>query len=294
VAGLDVGGLSAQQAESELRSAIARPVGLRGRGQTLLVDPGSLARPRIRRAVRRALHADVGQAIRLHVEVWRARVSAYATIVDRRVCARPMDAKVLGLHALRPRISRARLGCRIVPGFLERVLARRLRGLDRSLIRVPTERLAPPSRARTSGRSSSSAGPPTASTCTGASGTSARCRWPPDERATRRRSDASPSGRRFAARGGIRPALTGPQVSSRSRPARVIPLERGGWGFLRRGSGSTERLTRHRSAIRARTDACACSRTRPNGSSGGCMSERPCSSRPPSSVARISPSAHSY
>jgi hypothetical protein len=141
--GLAVGGLSARRAESELRSAVARPLVLRARGQTLLVDPGSLARPWIRRAVRRALHADVGQVIRLRVDVWRARVSAYAMTVDRRVCARPMDAKVLGLHALRPRISRARLGCRVVPGFLERVLARRLRGLDRSLIRVPTERLRP-------------------------------------------------------------------------------------------------------------------------------------------------------
>ena len=38
-------------------------------GRPCSVDPGSLARPWIRRAVRRALHSDAGQAIRLRVDV---------------------------------------------------------------------------------------------------------------------------------------------------------------------------------------------------------------------------------
>jgi hypothetical protein len=143
VAGLGVGGLSAQRAESALRSAFAQPLRLRARGQTLLAEPNALARPRIRRAVRRALHAHAGEGVRLHVDVWRTRVRGYATTVDRHVCAPPVDAKLLGLHALRPRISRARAGCRVILASLDKALARRLRGLGRSLIQVRTKRLRP-------------------------------------------------------------------------------------------------------------------------------------------------------
>ena len=142
VAGLRVGGLSAQRAESALRSAYARGAPARA-WETLLAEPNALARPQIRRAVRGALHARAGKAVRLHVDVSRAGVGAYATAVNKRVCTPPVDAKVVGLHDLRPKISRARLGCRVVRVPLEKALARRLRGLDRSVIRVRTERLSP-------------------------------------------------------------------------------------------------------------------------------------------------------
>ena len=141
VAGVKVGGLSARWAENGLRSAFAEPLRLRARGLIWLADPSALARPRIGHAVRRALHARSGQAVGLRVDVSKARVRGYATFLDNRVCTPPVNARLLGLRALRPRISRARDGCRIVRSSLTRALIRRLGGLDRSVIRVRTERL---------------------------------------------------------------------------------------------------------------------------------------------------------
>jgi L,D-transpeptidase catalytic domain/Putative peptidoglycan binding domain len=143
VAGLKVGGLSARVAETSIRSAFGKPLRLRARGLIWLVDPSALARARVARAVRTAVRARQGQAVRLRPDVSKARVRGYVASLDRRVCARPVNAKLLGLRNLRPRISRAREGCRIIRSPLVRTLARRLRGLDRSVIRVRTVRLHP-------------------------------------------------------------------------------------------------------------------------------------------------------
>jgi hypothetical protein len=141
VAGVKIGGLSARWAQIALRSAFARPLHLRARGHVWLVDPDTFARPRVGRAVRRALNAHARQALGLRVVVRGRSVRGYAAHIDNRVCDPPVNAKLVGLRSLRPRISRARPGCHVLRGSLATALTRRLSGLDRSVIRIPRERL---------------------------------------------------------------------------------------------------------------------------------------------------------
>jgi hypothetical protein len=77
------------------------------------------------------------------VAVRMSSVRGYIARIDGRVCRPPVDAQLLGLRWRRPRISRARAGCHVVRSPLRRALVRRLRELDRSLIRVPLERVPP-------------------------------------------------------------------------------------------------------------------------------------------------------
>jgi hypothetical protein len=143
VSGALVGGLSAHWADAALRSAFAAPLRVSARGRVYLIDPQAIARPRLRKALRRALEARPGAAVRLRVRVDRRRLQASAAWFARSVCRAPVNARLLGLRHLRPRLSRARSGCRIDRERLVKQLAKRLRGLDRSVIRVRTRRLRP-------------------------------------------------------------------------------------------------------------------------------------------------------
>jgi lipoprotein-anchoring transpeptidase ErfK/SrfK len=143
VGGISVAGLTGRWAETALRSAFARPVELRARGRSWLLDPDGFARPEVYRAVRRALHARTGAAIPFQADVRAASVRRYAAVVDARVCEPPRNATLVGLHALRPRISRAHAGCRVVGPRLVRALIHRFGGLDRAAVRVPIDRVRP-------------------------------------------------------------------------------------------------------------------------------------------------------
>jgi L,D-transpeptidase ErfK/SrfK len=143
VGGVALAGLSARWAESALRSTFARPVKLWARGQSWLLDPDGFARPQVFRAVRRALHAHAGAAIPLEVDVRRASIERYAAVLNARVCERPRNARLVGLHRLRPRIGRAHAGCRVLRPRVVRALARRFGGLDRRGVRIRIERVPP-------------------------------------------------------------------------------------------------------------------------------------------------------
>jgi hypothetical protein len=143
VGGISVAGLTARWAEAALHSVYARPVELRTRGRSWLLDPDGFARPDVYRAVRRALHARAGAGIPLRVDVRAGSVRQYAAVVDARVCEPPRNARLLGLHHLRPSISRARAGCRVVRPRLSRALIRRFGGLNRTAVRVPIRRALP-------------------------------------------------------------------------------------------------------------------------------------------------------
>ena len=143
VAGAHIGGLSARWASIALRSAFAKPLRLRAHGRTWFVDPDALARPRIGQAVRRALDARPGRALGLRIAVERRRVDRYAATVAGEACRWPVPARLLGLRSLHPRISRARPGCRVRRSALGRALVRRLSGLDRSVVPIPSERIRP-------------------------------------------------------------------------------------------------------------------------------------------------------
>ena len=143
IAGAQVGGLTTRWADAAIRSAYARPLRVKLRGRTYLLEPEAFARPRVRAALRRALEARAGAAIRLEVDVRRRRITNYAAWLDRGVCDPPQNARLIGLRDLRPRLSRERTGCRVLRGRLVTELGRRLNGLDRSAVHVRVETVRP-------------------------------------------------------------------------------------------------------------------------------------------------------
>jgi hypothetical protein len=143
VAGAELGGLSARWAEVALHSAFARPLELRARGRHWLVDPDWFARADVHGAVRQALHARPHTDLRLRVAVQMKRLWRYARILDARLCGSAVNARLLGLHHLRPSIRRAHPGCHVVRSELVDVLADRLHGLRRGVVHLAVERLRP-------------------------------------------------------------------------------------------------------------------------------------------------------
>jgi hypothetical protein len=143
VSGALIGGLSARWADAALRSAFAQPLRLAARNRVYLAEPDALAHPRFRAALRRALAARPGAALRLPVHVRRPRIKGYAAWLDHTVCRPPVNARLVGLRALRPHLSRPRAGCRVEGRALARKMRKRLAGLDRSVVRVRIRRVSP-------------------------------------------------------------------------------------------------------------------------------------------------------
>jgi hypothetical protein len=143
VGGIALAGLTARWAEAALRSAFARPVELRARGRSWLLDPDAFAKPQVFKAVRRASRSRAGAALPLRVHVRRAGVRRYTTVVDARLCGPPRNARLMGLRGLRPRISRAHAGCHVERSELAAELIKRFGGLGRAAVRVPIDRIAP-------------------------------------------------------------------------------------------------------------------------------------------------------
>jgi L,D-transpeptidase catalytic domain/Putative peptidoglycan binding domain len=143
VSGIAVGEITARAAKAALRSAYARPLTLRARGRSWLLEPAGFAWPKVGEAVRRALHARPNRALSLPVRVHKGSIRRYVAVVDSRVCRPPVDSRLVGLRSLRPVISRARAGCRVSRSFLRNALAKRLRGLSRAAIRVPIVPMSP-------------------------------------------------------------------------------------------------------------------------------------------------------
>src|SRR5688572_24099192 len=111
VSGARLGGLSAEWADAALRSAFAQPLRLAARDHIYLAEPDALAHARFGAALRGALAAEPGGQLRLRVRVRSARIRAFAAWLDETVCRSPVDARLVGLRALRPELSRARAGC---------------------------------------------------------------------------------------------------------------------------------------------------------------------------------------
>jgi peptidoglycan hydrolase-like protein with peptidoglycan-binding domain len=143
VSGALVGGLSAAWANDALRSAFSNPLRVSFRGRVFLVEPNALARAHLRDAVKHALEARRGGALRLRVHVRRRPLRASVAWLERAVCRPAVNSRLIGLHDLRPRLSRERSGCRVHRGALARAFSKRLASLNRSVIHVRTRRVRP-------------------------------------------------------------------------------------------------------------------------------------------------------
>jgi lipoprotein-anchoring transpeptidase ErfK/SrfK len=106
IGGVDVGTLTADDAIAEVSAAFARPLVLLVPRHRLAPTPARLgAVALVRDAVRRALVAEAGTALKLRVRLSRRRTSAYLALVARRFDREAVDARLF-LRRLRPWVTK--------------------------------------------------------------------------------------------------------------------------------------------------------------------------------------------
>ena len=143
VAGLPVGGMTAADAAVAIQAAFDRPVKFRFRTRRWEVSPSLFgAAPYVSLAVGRALTAAPDAAVPLLVRVGRAKVSSYVGRLARRYARAPRNA-VLSLRNLRPHIAPARYGRAVRRDDMASAIARSLRSLDRTRLRLLVRRVRP-------------------------------------------------------------------------------------------------------------------------------------------------------
>jgi lipoprotein-anchoring transpeptidase ErfK/SrfK len=113
IAGVSVGGLTADEARVEVRAFFARPVRFTFRGHTRSTTPWSVgASAGVGSAIANALAAVPGQEVALSVRFDGTRLRAFVARLARAWYRRPINSRAR-LRYLRPRITRARVGYRL-------------------------------------------------------------------------------------------------------------------------------------------------------------------------------------
>jgi hypothetical protein len=110
IGGIDVGGLTADDATTAITSFFETPLPLLVTGHQIAVTPDQLgARAYAKDAVTSALAASPGTAIKLHVKTNRHKSEAFVRSLAKRFDRAPRDAK-LSLRQLRPFVTRQKRG----------------------------------------------------------------------------------------------------------------------------------------------------------------------------------------
>jgi lipoprotein-anchoring transpeptidase ErfK/SrfK len=137
IAGIHVGGLSYGPAYSAVSVEFRSPLTLKIGTQTVAVSPWALgAKPFIGPAVRRALSAKPGTAVKMAVDVQRAAVENYVSNLATRFDRTVSDAKVV-LKSLRPVVIPEVQGSAIQQSASLKALVLALQRNQRSAIDVP-------------------------------------------------------------------------------------------------------------------------------------------------------------
>jgi lipoprotein-anchoring transpeptidase ErfK/SrfK len=136
IAGLDVGGLTPDEAYVEVQAFFSRPLALLVGKRRLAVSPARLGGvPYVRTAVARARAAAPGTAVELAVAVRGASTRSYVAGLARRFDRKPVDARLV-LRAFRPVITSERPGRSLDRALATRALVRALRTHRRSALRL--------------------------------------------------------------------------------------------------------------------------------------------------------------
>jgi len=113
IAGVSVGGLTADEARATVRSFFVRPVTFTFRGRTKTSTPWWVgASAGVESAIANALAADPGQAVALPVRFDRTKLRAFVARLARAWYRPPVNSRAR-LSYLRPTITRARVGYRL-------------------------------------------------------------------------------------------------------------------------------------------------------------------------------------
>jgi lipoprotein-anchoring transpeptidase ErfK/SrfK len=142
-AGVRLGGLTRAQAEERLAASLARPVVLAFRGETWRFAPQTLgASADVESAVRAALRAPEGAAVRVDIAVGQKRLRAWGKRFSRGFDSTATNARIV-LRGLRPRATRSSFGREVYDSALRTTITSQLRSNDRDRIAVPVKILRP-------------------------------------------------------------------------------------------------------------------------------------------------------
>jgi hypothetical protein len=115
LAGIDVGGMSNEQAQAALRPAFARPVRLRDGDRRWNLWPIRFgARVTIADGVVQALGAEAGSAVPLLPAVDEQEVRRFVNALDKRLSVPATDAELSGLKGLRPQFTKEKPGVKVL------------------------------------------------------------------------------------------------------------------------------------------------------------------------------------
>jgi L,D-transpeptidase catalytic domain len=144
IAGVAVGGMTEAEAVSAVRTFFDRRMVIRLRKRTLAIPPSRLgARPRIHSAVNAALTASADEAVLLETLQNRWRLRLWVRRLARRFYRPPQNSRVVLPGSLRPFVTDARPGRRLLRMRSELKLLKALRTHTRGPLTLPTRSRAP-------------------------------------------------------------------------------------------------------------------------------------------------------
>ena len=142
VSGVPVGGLTEDEVRAAVQAAFDRPLRFRFRTRTWRISPyGLKASPYVDGAVRRALAAQPGEALRLGVAIDGAAIRRYVAHLDSVFSRAPLNSRLL-LRRLRPYLTPSRPGIDVRQVDMRNAIARALYRTDRRPIRLRVDVLA--------------------------------------------------------------------------------------------------------------------------------------------------------
>lgn len=114
VGGVEVGGLTSEEARTEITERYGTPITLYHEDERWKVSPAKLgADAAVQDAVVAALQAQEGAELPLEVGVDRGAIKAYVKRLDKKYRVEPVNAELLGLRDLAPAFREAKPGRRI-------------------------------------------------------------------------------------------------------------------------------------------------------------------------------------
>lgn len=144
LAGLDVGGLTSEQARARVKRAFDRPVTFGFYAKRWKVSAIELgANPHLLAAIARALDARPGARVELDVSIQRAPVRRYVAKLSKQFLRQPEDARLIGLNGLQPDLTDARPGRRVARRVMVARIIRALRTGTREPIALKVEAIKP-------------------------------------------------------------------------------------------------------------------------------------------------------
>jgi lipoprotein-anchoring transpeptidase ErfK/SrfK len=144
LAGVPVGGMTAEQARAAVAPAFARPVRVVFGSLRWRVEPARFGvRVSVADGVARALKAPVGSDVVLAPDVDHAAVEAFVAAVAAKLTRPARDARLVGLDGTAPRISAAAPGRRVLRELTARRVTRALESARGRRVRVATKVVEP-------------------------------------------------------------------------------------------------------------------------------------------------------